>query len=168
MVRLACLVLSALAVCGPALAATTNATVTDRARQASTVDLTRIEIAAFGHLLAHDDSTGADRKYALILCVGSAAPPKDVLAAIGKLHANVLPCGVATATDRVTHELRIEGDPQRPAIRYSLGEIAIHGDDASLEAGYYEASESAASYTITLHRSAGEWRVTGSTMNWIS
>lgn len=131
-------------------------------------DKAAIGIAAFKQMLGHDDSTGARRKYALILCIEASAPPKPVLEAIAREHPHVLPCGVAARAARGSGELRIDGDPAKPAIRYTLANIEIHGDDAKLEAGYFEASESAAGYTMTLHRTHGEWRIVESKMNWIS
>jgi len=145
-----------------------NASVPANPTRPSLDDKALIEIAAFRQLMGHDDSTGAGRKYALILCMEASAPPKPVLDAIAREHPHILPRGIPVKAAKGTGELQVDGDPAKPAIRYTVANIEVHGDDAKLEAGYFEASESAAGYTMTLHRTHGEWRIVESKMNWIS
>lgn len=145
-----------------------NASAPANSARPSLDDMALIEIVAFTQLMGHDDSTGADRKYALILCIEASAPPKPVLDAIAREHPHIFPCGVPARAAKGTGELQIDGDPAKPAIRYTLANIEVRGDGAKLEAGYFEAGESAAGYTMTLHRTHGAWRIVESKMNWIS
>ena len=128
----------------------------------------RIEVLAFQWLMRHDESTGISQKYAVILCINKSDPPQSIFGAISPLHKNVLPCTTRVDYAKGNGELRVGGDPAKAAIMLSLSDITVNANEVRVGASYFEASQSAAWYTIVLRKTDGIWQIVNVYMNGIA
>lgn len=80
----------------------------------------------------------------------------------------MLPCTTRADYAKGNGELRVGGDQTKAAIMLSLSDITINRNEVRVCASYFEASQSAAWFTIVLRKTDCIWQIVNVYMNGIA